>query len=102
MLTAHAGADLLDPRSWAKSPIPVFWESPKAGAFGTGHGSFFRSPDGKEDWMVYHANPEAHQGCGNHRAPRAQPFTWKPDGTPDFGRPVPLGTPLPAPSGERF
>jgi GH43 family beta-xylosidase len=100
MLTARAGSDLLNPASWEKSPIPVFWQSPKAGAYGTGHGSFFQSPDGTEHWMVYHANPEAHQGCGSHRAPRAQRFTWTPNGTPDFGRPVALGVAMAPPSGE--
>jgi hypothetical protein len=99
-LEAREGADLLDPASWKKNPMPLFWESAKAGAFGTGHGAFFQSPDGKQDWMLYHANPQPHQGCGGRRSPRVQPFTWKPDGTPDFGRPVGIGVPLPAPSGE--
>ena len=99
MLTAAAGSDLLDPRSWQKSPAPVFWQSPEAHAYGPGHNSFFQSPDGKQDWILYHANPEPNQGCGGHRSPRAQPFTWKPDGTPDFGRPVSISTPIPAPSG---
>jgi len=52
------------------------------------------------DWIIFHANSEPKQGCGGHRSPRAQPFTWKADGTPDFGRPLPTGQPLPAPSGE--
>lgn len=99
MLTASASSNVLDPASWKKSPAPVFWLSPAAHAYGTGHNSFFQSPDGKEDWILYHANAESGEGCGRHRAPRAQPFTWKPDGTPDFGRPVPAGTPIPAPSG---
>jgi GH43 family beta-xylosidase len=101
MLTASAGSDLLDPRSWRKSPIPVFWQSAKAHAYGTGHGSFFRSPDGTEDWMLYHANPQPGQGCGSHRSPRAQRFTWNADGTPDFGRPLGLGLPVPRPSGDK-
>jgi len=101
MLTARAGSDLLDPRSWRKSPIPVFWQSAKAHAYGTGHGSFFRSPDGTEDWMLYHANPQPGQGCGSHRSPRAQRFTWNSDGTPDFGRPLGLGLPVPRPSGDK-
>jgi GH43 family beta-xylosidase len=100
MLTAEAGSDLLNAGSWKKSPLPVFWQSPRAGAYGTGHGSFFRSPDGKEDWMLYHANPEPGQGCGGRRSPRAQRFEWKPDGTPEFGRPVGLGVPVSGPSGE--
>ena len=101
MLTAKAGSDLLDPASWKKNPLPVFWQSPKDGAFAPGHGSFFRSPDGTEDWMLYHANAEAGQGCGNRRAPRAQRFTWNADGTPDFGRPVGVSVPVARPSGDK-
>jgi GH43 family beta-xylosidase len=101
MLTASESSDLLNPASWHKSPLPVFWQSPKANAFGPGHNSFFQSPDGSEDWILYHANPESGQGCGNRRSPRAQRFTWKPDGTPDFGRPIALGVPQAAPAGER-
>ncbi|MDE3165711.1 MAG: glycoside hydrolase family 43 protein [Acidobacteriota bacterium] len=101
LLTANQGDGLLDAKAWRKSPLPVFWQSPAAGAYGTGHNSFFQSPDGREDWILYHANPQASQGCGGRRSPRAQRFTWNPDGTPDFGRPVKLGEPLAAPSGER-
>ena len=101
MLTAKAGSDLLNPASWKKSPLPVFWQSAKANAYGTGHGSFFKSPDGAEDWMIYHANPQAGQGCGGRRSPRAQRFTWNADGTPNFGRPVAIGVPMDRPSGER-
>jgi len=100
MLTARASDDLLNPASWKKSPVAEFWQSPKAHAYGSGHNSFFQSPDGTQDWIIFHANAEPHQGCGEHRSPRAQPFTWKADGTPDFGRPAPTGHPLPAPSGE--
>jgi GH43 family beta-xylosidase len=100
MATVSASSDLMNPASWKKSPLPVFWESPAAQAYGTGHNGFFKSPDGKQDWIIYHANKEPNQGCGAARSPRAQPFTWKPDGTPNFGRPVPIGVPIPAPSGE--
>lgn len=100
MLTASADADLLDPASWKKSPTPVFTPSPDARAYATGHNSFFKSPDGKEDWILYHANPEPNLGCGGRRSPRAQPFMWKADGTPDFGRPVRAGAPVRRPSGE--
>jgi GH43 family beta-xylosidase len=100
MLTARAGTELLDPASWSKSALPVFWQSPGNATFAPGHGSFFQSPDGKEDWMLYHANAEPGQGCGNRRTPRAQRFTWRTDGSPDFARPVPIGAPLARPSGE--
>ena len=101
LLSARAGADLLDGRSWVKSEQPVFRQDPAAHAFGTGHNGFFVSPDGKENWIIYHANPEKDQGCGDLRSPRAQRFTWKADGTPDFGKPVATGVGIAAPSGER-
>ncbi len=100
MLTATADSDLLSKASWRKSARPVFEQLPEAGAYGAGHNSFFKSPDGKEDWILYHANPKANQGCGGHRSPRAQPFTWRPDGTPDFGKPVPINRPIKRPSGQ--
>lgn len=99
MLTAARGASLLDPRSWTKSPLPVFQESAANGVYATGHNGFFKSPDGKEDWIIYHANSGPHEGCGKDRSPRIQPFTWRADGTPDFGIPVRTGVPLQAPSG---
>ncbi len=48
MLTATVGSDLLDPESWVKSQEPVFSQSPENGVYGSGHNSFFKSPDGKE------------------------------------------------------
>jgi GH43 family beta-xylosidase len=99
MLTADSGADLLDPAVWEKSAEPVFQESPANSVYATGHNSFFKSPDGQQDWILYHANSKAGQGCGSHRSPRAQPFTWNPDGSPNFGIPVPAGRPLQQPRG---
>lgn len=94
-----AGADLMDAKSWRKLDHPVFVEDPAHHAFGPGHNGFFRSPDGTEEWIVYHANPAAHEGCGNLRSPRAQRFVWNPDGSPRFGVPVDTGVPLAKPSG---
>jgi GH43 family beta-xylosidase len=99
MLTANTGSDLLDSASWKKSPEAVFKQSPENGVFATGHNSFFKSPDGKQDWILYHANDRPGEGCGNKRSPRAQQFTWKTDGSPDFGIPVKTGVPIPVPSG---
>jgi GH43 family beta-xylosidase len=100
MLEARAESDLLDPASWKKSPLPVFWQSPAAGVYAPGHNSFFQSPDGKQDWILYHANAKPNQGCGQLRAPHAQPFGWNADGTPNFGRPLPVEKPVARPSGE--
>ncbi len=100
MLEASASDDLLLASSWRKRPSPVFTYSPESHAFGPGHNGFFQSPDGREDWIIYHANPESGQGCGGHRSPRAQRFVWNSDGTPAFGSPVAIGTSMAPPSGE--
>ncbi len=88
MLTTSASSNLLDAASWTKSIRPVFTQSPQDSIFAPGHNSFFKSPDGTEDWILYHANAEPGQGCGGHRSPRAQKFTWNADGTPNFGKPI--------------
>jgi len=98
-LRSTTNSDLLKARSWKKLPLPLLSTDPKAQAFGPGHNGFFKSLDGQQDWLIYHANPEAHQGCRSHRSPRIQPFQWNADGTPNFGNPVPLGQHLPKPSG---
>jgi len=94
------GSDPLNPASWTKKQTPVFQRSDTGSVYGPGHNGFFTSPDGSENWIVYHANSSSGGGCGNGRTTRAQEFTWNADGTPNFGTPVALGTSLPGPSGE--
>jgi GH43 family beta-xylosidase len=101
MLTASMGSDLLNPASWVKHPEPVFQQSPENSVYGTGHNCFFKSPDGTEDWILYHANDGPDYGCGERRSPRAQPILWNTDGTPDFGKPISISTPINKPSGSR-
>lgn len=98
MLTANAESDLMDTVSWKKNPTPVFKMSEKNKVYAPGHNSFFKSPDGKEEWILYHANSKPGQGCGKQRSPRAQKFTWNKDGTPNFGAPAPVHVPLKIPS----
>ncbi|MBO2011302.1 family 43 glycosylhydrolase [Hymenobacter negativus] len=100
MLTASSTADPMDAAAWSKSPTPVFVKNTAGNAFGPGHNSFFTSKDGQQSWILYHANPLTGQGCGDLRSPRMQPFTYRADGTPDFGSPVAVGTALPRPGGE--
>ena len=100
MLTLAKGGDPMDAKAWTKSSEPVFQGSAADGVFSPGHNGFFTSPDGKESWIIYHANLAANQGCGGHRSPRAQRFTWNSDGSPQFGRPIPLTTPMAVPSGD--
>ncbi len=97
MLT-FKGRKLTDPSAWIKSEQPVFKQSAENGVYAPGHNSFFKSPDGTEDWILYHANSEPGQGCGRFRSPRAQKFTWSADGTPNFGKPVREGVEIPVPS----
>jgi GH43 family beta-xylosidase len=99
MLTAQPGADPLLASSWVKSPAPVFQPSAENGVWGTGHNGFTTSPDGRENWLIYHAKAAANGKCEG-RSARAQRFGWRPDGSPDFGVPAALATPQPAPSGE--
>lgn len=98
MLSTSADSNIMDSVSWKKSILPVFKQSPENSVYGTGHNSFFKSPDGKEDWILYHANNKPGQGCGRFRSPRAQKFTWNADGSPYFGEPVKENIPLTIPS----
>ncbi|MBS1660362.1 MAG: glycoside hydrolase family 43 protein [Bacteroidetes bacterium] len=100
LLTLKPGGNPLSPADWTKSPTPVFTKNTAGGAFGPGHNGFFLSPDGKENWILYHANTLAGVGCGDARCPRIQKFTWNADGTPNFGTPVAINAPIDKPSGE--
>jgi GH43 family beta-xylosidase len=99
MLTLN-GTDPLLASSWTKTATPVFTKNVSGGAYGPGHNTFFKSKDGTEDWILYHANPSPGQGCGDARNPRMQKFTWNADGTPNFGQPVAVGAAITKPSGE--
>ncbi|MGF7215287.1 GH43 family beta-xylosidase [Spirosoma lacussanchae] len=99
-LSADSSANLLDARSWTKSATPVFGPNAGNGTFGVGHNGFFTSRNGQENWLVYHANAAQGQGCGDQRSIRMQPFSWKPDGSPDFGPPKPLTELQKRPGGE--
>ena len=91
LLQASKDGDLLDPAAWTKHTDSVFRGDAKASVYGPGHNGFFQSPDGTQDWIIYHANESAGRGCGPARTPRIQVFTWNADGTPHFGTPVSAG-----------
>jgi GH43 family beta-xylosidase len=77
------GSDPMSIDSWTKNRAPVYCKTSKV--FGPGHASFVKSPDGTEDWIVYHA--AQYSGSGWARDLRAQRFSWNPDNTPWFGSP---------------
>ncbi|SFT14976.1 family 43 glycosylhydrolase [Paenibacillus sp. BC26] len=99
MLVADAASDLLNPDSWAKIDHPVFAKCTENGVYAPGHNSFTQSPDGLEDWIVYHAIPQSEAGASK-RQPRMQKFAWTAAGYPDFGKPLASGVDHPVPSGE--
>lgn len=101
MLTASGKSNLLNVDSWKKSPEPVFKADGKSeGTFAAGHHSFFKSPNQQEDWILYHANAKAGQGCGGFRSPRMQKIAWNADGTPNLGKPVAINLQLSVPAQE--
>lgn len=90
------GGDMLSKKSWKKKGTPVFTKVPTS--YGPGHCSFTKSPDGKEDWIVYHAYQKPNMGWSN-RSVRAQKFSWNADNSPNFEMPVPFGARIAEPSG---
>jgi GH43 family beta-xylosidase len=100
LLTLKPGGNPMMPTDWEKSQTPVFTKNPAGGAFGPGHNAFFASPDGKEDWIIYHANNNSNEGCGERRNVRIQPFVWSAAGVPQLGSPVRTGDAQNRPSGE--
>ena len=92
-LRMSSTADPLVVANWTKSATPVFVKNPAAGAYGPGHNGFFKSRDGTENWLIYHANNQPNQGCGDVRNPRMQKFTWNSDNSPNFGQPLPINVP---------
>jgi GH43 family beta-xylosidase len=94
LLELGAGRDPLDPTAWKKFPQPVFQATRTT--WGVGHCAFTRSPDGAEDWIVYHAKLETKPNW--KRAVHVQRFEWSDDGMPQFGAPVSAGVRMAVPS----
>lgn len=93
LLWADENADLLNPSSWSKSPVPVFETDEEHGQYGPGHNSFTVAEDGTTDVMVYHARSYK-EIVGDplydpNRHARAKAIAWDEQGMPVFGRPLP-------------
>ncbi len=102
MLDMETG-DPMNPDDWTKSTTDVFYRydgnESGDGVNGVGHCSFTKSPDGTEDWIIYHTIRSTGGGWSDRWA-FAQKVDWNEDGTPDFGEPVGWGEPVIMPSGE--
>ncbi|KAF2154936.1 glycoside hydrolase family 43 protein [Myriangium duriaei CBS 260.36] len=92
------GADPMNNQDWVKRDAGcVFYQNKLEDAYGVGHASFVKSPDGSEEWIVYHGMRNAWNGW-TARTIRAQKFGWNSDGSPSFPRPG-YG-PYPVPAGQ--
>ena len=89
-----AGKNPLDRKSWIKKQTPVFGST--GTVFSPGHASFTKSPDGKEDWIIYHTARK--KGAGWDRDVNMKEFFWTKGGNPDFGYPESKGVQILAPS----
>lgn len=112
-------SDPMLPSNWKKSSNYVFWRSDNVakssnptsedaknkenmhigGVHGVGHNSFTKSPDGSEDWIIYHTKRYKDSGWDN-RDCFIQKFSWNTNGTPNFGKPVGWQEAIEIPSGE--
>ena len=93
------GDDPMNVQDWRKKNDGcVFYQNKLEGAYGVGHASFTTSPDGKEEWIVYHGMRDPSNGWSD-RTIRAQKFEWNGDGSPKF--PSPGYGPYQVPSGQK-
>jgi GH43 family beta-xylosidase len=94
LIWAYDTSKLLEPRSWHKSPVPIFATNEAAGQYGPGHNSFTVSEHGA-DVLVYHAR-NYKEIIGDplydpNRHTRVQKLGWDAEGHPVLGIPVPDG-----------
>lgn len=76
----------MNAEDWVKHDGCVFYQNKLTSAVGVGHASFTKSPDGSQDWIVYHGMVDPTTGWAA-RTIRTQEFTWNADGSPKFPRP---------------
>lgn len=84
LLEWDGSSDPMDPAAWKKSNGCVLTSA--NGHYGTGHNSFFQSPDGTETWTTFHATDISSGACDDRRYAMVQPLTANADGSPNFGR----------------
>ncbi|MGN0972048.1 MAG: family 43 glycosylhydrolase, partial [Aristaeellaceae bacterium] len=91
--------DPLDPDAWVKLPEPVLRSNEALALYAPGHASFTKSPDGTEDWIIFHTAKA--DSSGWNRNGRAQRITWV-DDVPTVPEGVISNDELiPLPSGEK-
>lgn len=96
LLTARAQDDPCDPSVWTKEKMPVF--SSANGVYGPGHNGFAQSPDGSEDYLVYHS--ARWDGSGWNRSIRLQRLLFDEAGKICPMEPLDSGALMKLPAGE--
>ncbi|MBP5198493.1 MAG: family 43 glycosylhydrolase, partial [Lachnospiraceae bacterium] len=76
--------DVMDENNWKKSTTPIVSRSDENASFGPGSPLFVKSPDGTEDWLIYHGGPIGGQTSTDRRV-RAQIINWTDDGQISLG-----------------
>jgi GH43 family beta-xylosidase len=99
MMSIAATADPLQPGNWQQHNGAVFSRQDARGVFGPGHHGFFTSPDGTEDWIVYHAKTTSTFTYAD-RTTRVQKISFNSDGSPNLGQPPAVGATQDLPSGD--
>ena len=88
--------DPMNRAAWKKSNGCVLTSA--NGNYGTGHNSFFQSPDGTQTWTTFHATDIRTGACDDVRYAMVQPLTANADGSPNFGRVESFSRQWPEPS----
>lgn len=95
----YIGGEVCDSNSWIKHPEPLFKKG--NGIYGTGHASFFNSPDDSEVWCAYHilhnSNPDALE-MPRHTC--VQKIKFDDNDYPVMGEPIGTEKEFASPSGE--
>lgn len=100
LMKLKPGGDPMVKEDWVKYDQPILTRNDEGGVFGPGHNGFFKSPDGTEDWVIYHARNLPGGGDTNYRNVRIQKVIWDNEGKPSFGKAVAIGEEIRRPSGE--
>ena len=77
----------LDATQWTKyNTAPIF--SQDVAGWGTGHHTFFTSPDGSEQWIAFHTFNVSNGGWGSREVRAQRIVGWNANNTPNLGSPV--------------
>ncbi len=101
LLRCHDPERILCRDAWTKDPAPLFRQS--GNVYGPGHACITPSPDGQEDYLMYHSKFDLDCSLpgGWNRVVNIRKISWAPDGTPILGTPPQYDQPLSLPSGEK-